>query len=432
MVFPLFATFYYWMPMVSKKMLSERLGKWAFWLIFIGFNTAFFPMHITGLSGMPRRVWTYPSNLGWDLLNSISTLGAFIMAAGVLVFIIDLVRNFRFGDGGPQNPWNAGTLEFLPNGVYSTRSIPHVNSREPVWDHPSLPEEVEQGLHYLPFAATGGRETLITSAIEAKPQYIIQMPGPSWTHVAAAAFTAALFLLLTIKQVEIALTCGVLAIVSCLIWTWPLDKPEQGHVEIGGGYRLPTYMTGPLSHSWWAMVVLMLVSGSLYLSYTFSYLYLWTVSPEVWAPLGSPAPPPAYFPFGSASLLLIGAASLWIAARRLPVPGKRDWPAFALIALAAVLMPLAIVLEFWGHLQTGLEPTDNAYGAMVYMAAVLEGQVAFATVIMCFFACARLATRQLDRERRVTFDNAVLLYYYAAAQGLFGLLLIHGFPRLLG
>src|SRR5690606_13981549 len=72
MVFPLFATFYYWVPMVSRKKLSERLGRWAFWLMFIGFNTAFFPMHITGLAGMPRRVWTYPSNLGWDTLNFIS------------------------------------------------------------------------------------------------------------------------------------------------------------------------------------------------------------------------------------------------------------------------------------------------------------------------------------------------------------------------
>src|SRR5687768_2059966 len=246
MVFPLFATFYYWAPMVSRKMLSERLGRWAFWLMFIGFNTAFFPMHITGLAGMPRRVWTYSSYLGWDWLNLISTAGAFIMASGVLVFIIDLVRNFRFSQQGvSENPWNAGTLEFLPSDVYSTRSIPHVTSRDPLWDQPNLAQQVREGLHYLPNAPTGGRETLITSVIEAKPQYVIQMPGPGWAHVAAAVFTAACFLLLTIKAVAIALTCGVLAIVSCIIWAWQLDKPDQGEVDIGGGIRLPTYMTGP-------------------------------------------------------------------------------------------------------------------------------------------------------------------------------------------
>ncbi|GHA38702.1 cytochrome c oxidase subunit I [Devosia pacifica] len=432
MVFPLFATFYYWAPMVSSRMLSERLGKWAFWLMFIGFNTAFFPMHITGLSGMPRRVWTYPSNMSWDILNSISTVGAFIMATGVLVFIIDLIRNFRVGEGGPQNPWNAGTLEFLPNGVYSTRSIPHVTSREPLWDQAGLAEQVEQGLHYLPNAPTGGRETLITSAIEAKPQYVLQMPGPSWTHLIAAAGTAAFFLLLTIKQVNIAVACGVLAIAACLVWTWQLDRPDQGEVQVARNLRLPTYMTGPLSHSWWAMIVLMLVAGSLYLSFIFSYLYLWTVSPDVWAPAGSPALPILAYPAASAALLIVGTVLMVVAGKRLPRPGHRSLAGTGLLALAAFAMVASIVIELWGHQETGLNPASSSYAAMVYMASVLQGQIAFVVLIMCLFAGARLATAQLDNRRRVTFDNAALLYYYAAAQGLFGLLLVHGFPRLLG
>src|SRR5690606_9355915 len=89
MVFPLFATFYHWMPQVSGRMMSERLGRWVFWLMFAGFNIAFFPMHISGLLGMPRRVWTYPADFGWDGYNAVSTAGAFILAAGVLVFIVD-------------------------------------------------------------------------------------------------------------------------------------------------------------------------------------------------------------------------------------------------------------------------------------------------------------------------------------------------------
>ncbi|GHA36082.1 cytochrome c oxidase subunit I [Devosia pacifica] len=432
MVFPLFATFYYWVPMVSKKMLSERLGRWAFWLMFIGFNVAFFPMHFTGLAGMPRRVWTYPGNMGWDLLNTISTVGAFTMAAGVLVFLVDLAKNFRFGEGGPDNPWGAGTLEFLPNDTYSTRSIPHVTSLEPQWDRPSLAKEVEEGLHYLPNAPTGGRETIVTSAIEAKPQYVLQMPGPSWTHLGAAAFTAAFFLLLTIKQVEIAIACGVLAIVACIIWTWQLDKPEQGEVEIGHGIKLPTYMTGPMSHSWWAMVVLMLVASSLYVSYFFSYLYLWTVSPDVWAPAGSPPPPPLLWPIGSALLFIGGSAVVFIAGKLLPKPRHMSLRVAGLLTLGAAALGGAVALEILGHMSTGLSPTASSYGAMVYMAPILTGQAAFATIIMCLFAVGRVITAQLDAKRRVTFDNAALLYYYTAGQGLFGLLLIHGFPRLIG
>ncbi|WP_170984637.1 cytochrome c oxidase subunit I [Rhodoligotrophos defluvii] len=430
MVFPLFATFYYWAPMVSRKLLSERLGRWAFWLMFIGFNVAFLPMHVTGLAGMPRRVWTYPAGMGWDDLNMVSTVGAFILAAGVLVFIIDLALNFRMGGGGPDNPWGAGTLEFLPNDVYSTRSIPHVTSRDPLWDNPNLAREVKDGLHYLPNAPTGGRETIVTSVVDAEPQYIIQMPGPSWTHLSAAVFTAAFFLLLTVKMVTLALICGAIAIISCLVWTWQLDKPDQGAVEIGFGKKVPTYMTGPSSHSWWAMIVLMLVAGSLYLAYIFSYFYLWLVSPEVWAPAGSPAPPPLAYPVGSAVLFLLACAAIVVADKALPHPGRRSFATIAGLVVAAAALGAAVALDVWGHWQTGLRPDATAYGALVYLADGLTGQAAFAVIIMCLFACGRMVAGKLDNARRVTFDNAKLFCFYTAAQGLLGLLMVHGFPRL--
>src|SRR5690606_8368956 len=325
MVFPLFATFYYWAPMVSRKLLSERLGRWCFWLMFVGFNVTFFPMHISGLLGMPRRVWTYPADLGWDLYNLVSTVGAFVLAAGVLVFLIDLLLNFRVGEGGRQNPWGAGTLEFLPQGRYSTRSIPHVTSREPLWDRPSLSREVEEGRHYLPDAPTGGRETIVTSPIDAKPQYVIQMPGPGWSQFLAAAFTASFFLLLTVKVVVPALICGCLAIVACLVWVWGLDPgPDKGPIAISRDIKLPVYRTGPSSHGWWAMVVLILVAGSLYISYLFSYLYLWTVSPEVWAGSGAgPAPPDPAWPLGTAALFLAAVVAFAVAGRILGPRGER-------------------------------------------------------------------------------------------------------------
>src|SRR5690606_21428437 len=192
------------------------------------------------------------------------------------------------------------------------------------------------------------------------------------------------------------------------------------------------YITGPQSHSWWAMLVLMLVSASLYVSYAFSYLYLWTVSPEIWAPQGSPAPPMPLYPLASALLMIGGSAVMFIAGRLLPEPRHSNWIATALLLLATVAMVGATALEIWGHRITGLDPTVNGYGAIVYMNAVLQGQIGFAVVMMALFAAVRLLARRLDRRRRVMFDNAALLYYYATAQGLFGLLLVHGFPRMLG
>ncbi|MCT7373985.1 cytochrome c oxidase subunit I [Chelativorans salis] len=433
MVFPLIATFYYWMPLATGRLLSERVGRWVFWLMFGGFNIAFFPMHITGLRGMPRRVWTYPEGLGWDALNMISTVGAYVFAAGVAIFVVDLIRSHLRPANAPQNPWGAGTLEWLPNDVYSTRSIPFVTSREPLWDDPTLPQEVRGGHHFLPNAPTGGRETIVTSAIEAKPQYIIRMPGPGWEHLIAAVFTAAFFLLLTVKLVVPALICGVIAIAACLVWAWGLDPgPSKGAVEIGAGIRLPTYESGPSSHSWWAMVVLIFVAGSLYVAYVFSYLYLWVVSPQVWAGHGSPDLPSAVWPVTIALLAIAGSATMRAAGRLLPDPGTRRATPLLLIATGSLGLIAAVALEMLGHWQSGLRPTESAYGAMVYMQSALNGQLAFTLFIMSGFAIARLLTGKLDHVRRVSFDNLAVLYYYVAAQLLVGLLLIHGFPRVAG
>jgi cytochrome c oxidase subunit I+III len=284
----------------------------------------------------------------------------------------------------------------------------------------------------LPNAPTGGRETIVTSPVDGEPQYVIRMPGPSWTHVIAAAFTAAFFLLLTVKVVVPAIACGIIAILACLVWVWELDHgPGQGRVDIGGGMKLPTYMTGPSSHSWWAMVVLMLVAGSLYVAYLFSYLYLWTVSPEVWAQ-GAPLLPPVEWPTMSAILMVAGVISFAGAGRVLPIPGSIDWRVPVLIFGGAACLLGATAIEILGHWQSGLRPTASAYAAMVYMASALTGQLVFAVVIMTGFAIARYFTGRLDRERRVTFENTALLNYYTAGQGLLGLLIVHGFPRAMG
>jgi cytochrome c oxidase subunit I+III len=432
MVFPLFATFYYWAPMVSRNALSETIGRWVFGLMFVGFNVAFFPMHISGLMGMPRRVWTYSSAMGWDTLNMVSTVGAFMFAAGVGLFVIDLFLRFRRGRPS-ANPWQAGTLEWLPNDLYSTRSIPHVTSREPLWDQPNLSADVEAGRYYLPNAPTGGRETIVTSPIGAEPQYIIRMPGPSWTHFLAAVFIAAFFLLLTVKAVVPAVVCGVLAVVACLAWVWQLDpEPMRGRVDIGGGIKLPTAMAGPSSHSWWAMVVLMLVAGSLYLAYLFSYLYLWTVSPQVWPPAGSPMLPSLAWPAASAALMLASIVLFAVAGRLLPPPRRQNVLVPFLLSAGALCLAGGVAAEVFGHWQSGLRPTQNAHAAMVYMGSVLNGQLAAAVVIMAGFAAARYLTGRLDRRRRVPFECTALLTYYTAGQGLVGLLLVHGFPRAIG
>ena len=163
------------------------------------------------------------------------------------------------------------------------------------------------------------------------------------------------------------------------------------------------------------MVVLMLVAGSLYLAYVFSYLYLWTVSPNVWAPVGSPMPPDIAWPGGSALLLLMSVAAFIGAGRLLPAPQSRNIWAPVLLAAGGICLAGAVAVEAIGHWQSGLRPTESSYAAMVYMASLLTGEIAFAIIIMTGFALARYFTGKLDRQRRVTFENTAVPTYYAAA-----------------
>ena len=429
MVFPLFAALYYWIPTASSRPLSERLGRWAFALMFLGFNITFFPMHITGLLGMPRRVWTYPSGLGWDTLNFVSTVGAFMIAAGVAVFLYDLARNFRPAAGaGAGNIWGAGTLEWLPSGTYSVRSIPIVTSREPLWDQAGLADDVVAGRYYLPGAVTGGRETLVTSAVDARPQYVLQLPGPSLPTVLAAVFTAGFFLLLTVKLVVPAVISGVLAIGMLIRWLWSTDPgPTRAPAEIGGGLRLPVYAVGRVSHSWWAVVILLLVIGSIYASLLGSYLFLWLTSPEVW-----PRPsqlPPLVWPAISAVLLVAAAALPGYASRALGSAGRGALRGFRIAMAAAVpLLVAALGVQLHGHWETGLRPTDSSYGAAVYAIIGFQGVMVAAVVIMNVYTLARSFCGLLDSQRRATFDNTRLLWYYTVGQGLVGVVLVHAFP----
>jgi cytochrome c oxidase subunit I+III len=353
----------------------------------------------------------------------ISTLGAFMIAAGVLLLLIDVARRFRMSaEGNAGNVWNAGTLEWLPNGNYSNRSVPLVSSAYPLWDDPRLAKDVEEGRYYLPGSATGGRDTLVTSAVDAKPQWVLRLPMPGWAPLVGAWFTAAFFFSLTFKLVPLAALCGVLAIAALLHWAWHLDPPaSQPPVDIGAGLRLPVYVSGPLSQAWWAMVILMLVSGSLYACLLFSYLYLWTVSPDVW-----PASVPAIaYPFGAAGLVLLSSGAVALANRGVKKNGN-----CRALAIAVPLLILGLSVNFLAL--RDLSPQQSAYGAIVYAIASWDAFFAACATLLALFALARRWAGRLDRERRVTFDNARLFWHYTVAQTLAGLLMVHGFARLVG
>ncbi len=143
--FAVMAGTYYWFPKMTGRMLSEKLGVWHFWLTFIGFNMTFFIQHVLGVAGMPRRVYTYPKFAGWELMNLISTIGAFILAFSVLVLIINVIISLVRGKEAGDNPWDAWTLEWAttsPPPVYNFDQVPPIRGRRPLWDlkHPEDPD----------------------------------------------------------------------------------------------------------------------------------------------------------------------------------------------------------------------------------------------------------------------------------------------------
>jgi cytochrome c oxidase subunit I+III len=227
-VFPLLGALYYWFPKVSGRMLSERLGRWSFWLLFIGVNLTFFPMHQLGLEGMPRRVYTYLPETGWSGLNLLATIGAVTIALGMLLTLINVVSSLRGGALAGADPWAADTLEWAtssPPPPYNFAHIPVVEGRSPLWEqHGELP--VVSGLR------TDVRDVLVTTMLDARPDSKHRHPLPSiWPFLAAVATTV---LWVTLIFTPWGAVIGTpLLLLALLGWGWPRGKEtlEQRLVE---------------------------------------------------------------------------------------------------------------------------------------------------------------------------------------------------------
>ena len=221
-VFPLLGAVYYWFPKLTGRMMSETLGRWSFGLIFSGFNLTFFPMHILGLQGMPRRIYTYQPEMPWAGLNMFISLSGIVLAAGFLLFFIDAIRSARSGPIAPANPWGASTLEWAtssPPPSYNFARLPVVESLEPLSGR-SDPLGTVEGLH------TDRRELLITSVVEARAEARESSVGNSiWPLLAALATSAMLIWSIFTPW---AVVWGSIPIAVALIgWFWPKGDPED-------------------------------------------------------------------------------------------------------------------------------------------------------------------------------------------------------------
>jgi cytochrome c oxidase subunit 1 len=221
-VFPLLGAIYYWFPKMTGRMMSERLGNWAFWLIFVGFNLTFFPMHILGLQGMPRRVYTYQPDMPWHSLNMFVSLSAIILVAGFLVFFVDVIRAARRGAPAGDNPWDAPTLEWAtssPPPSYNFLHIPVVSGPNPLWETPDL-LSIGTGLR------TDRRELVVTTLTTARPEAREASPRnsiwPLWTAIATS-----IMLIWSIFSPWAVVWGSIPVSIALICWFWPEGTPED-------------------------------------------------------------------------------------------------------------------------------------------------------------------------------------------------------------
>ena len=432
-VFPLFAGLYYWLPKVTGRLLSERLGRWNFWLMFVFFNVAFFPMHLSGLLGMPRRVYTYPAGLGLDLPNLISTIGAFGFAIGVLLFVVNVVWSFRRGDRAGDNPWEADSLEWSetspPPSAQFVR-LPVVRSRHPLWeqadllaDEPRLARQIED-LHARPARWRGA---LVVSVIDARPIAVAHVPGPSYAPFTMAVAFLALFAGLLVENTALMGAGAILVAAALTLWFWPqqsesLAMAERPAEEVDPE-RLPLAMGGALANGWWGTLVFLAVLATALVTLVASYFYL-SDGPAAASEAPSPLPEAIV-----ATLLTIPAAAAAAWAVR-GIRRRRRGMVRAALAGTWLLSAAALGLGVRAYPWSTLQPNLSAYASSVVGLLGFQWLVGIILLVVVSLAILWALRAPGDRRGHAVADNAGLLAAFTAVSAVLVFLVVYVTPRL--
>lgn len=217
-IFGLFAGIYYWFPKVTGRLLHDGLGQLQFWLMLIGFNLTFAPMHYLGLQGMPRRIYTYAPGMGWDVWNLLETIGAFIIAISLLVFLVNFFRSLRQGRESGNDPWDGRTLEWSipsPPPAYNFATIPTVHGLDPWW------EEKQKRGRGTPAPVAGGSNSA------AHKEEDIHMPSPSYWPI-VVAFGVGLLAGGLLVHYAVSIAGGLIAVIGIFGWSLePAASPKH-------------------------------------------------------------------------------------------------------------------------------------------------------------------------------------------------------------
>jgi cytochrome c oxidase subunit I+III len=427
-VFPAMAGIYYWLPQITGRRSDQGLGVAAFWTIFVGFNATFFIMHLTGLLGMPRRVYTFAAGLGWEVPNLISSIGGFVMAIGFAMVVIDLVIQRRFAPHTEHNPWRAGTLEWAmptPVPAYNLASLPKVDSREPLHDEPDLGPKLAAGEGYLAGKRNAWRETLGVDAVTGEPDQLLLLPAPSYWPLFTALATGGFFVSFLFSFYAGAVISAVLVLFCALVWLWDTGlRSDPEPVDIGHGKAVLPHSAVRQPIGWWGMVFTLVTDASLFIHLVFGYLFLWVIAPN-W-------PPPEMIAVDPLTPLITAVAlcaGVWASRRAVAANDTGNAAVRQFWLLVAIAGGVVAMLGFLAvPILLAPSPTTHAYGAAVAFTAGYAAFHAFIAALGSAFSLLRAKAGYVSAMRSQDVRNPDLFWRFTAATGLVILFLLHGLP----
>jgi cytochrome c oxidase subunit I+III len=401
-VFPAIAALFYWFPKMTGRLLDERLGRVSFWTLFVGTNVVFFPMHIVGMLGMPRRVWTYPDGLGWGGWNMLETIGAFMVAAGVMLVVWNVAASLVRGERAGANPWGAPTLEWAtpsPAPAYNFAVIPTVASRYPLWDDAS--DGKGSKIHEGP-ALSEGHQVLETTPLDARPARVLHMPGDSWSPITVSAMAMLCCCGLLVGNNVLAAAGGLGVAAGLVVWLWPgLEEavaPANG-ADVGRERE-------PRSLAWWGMAGLIATEAALFAFLLFSYFYLGSVQQAAWPPRGMPE---LTLPLVNTGLLIASSVVLSWGHRGVEKESRIRLRAGLGGTLLLGVAFLSVQAVEYAHRTAG--PGTDAYASIFYVLTGFHGMHVLVGLVMLGTLLAR-GLRSGSGRGDIKSVRAVSMYWH--------------------
>jgi cytochrome c oxidase subunit I+III len=433
--FPIFAGVYYWFPKFTGKLLDDRLGHWNFWLLFIGVNVTFFPMHIVGLKGMPRRIHTYDDDLGWGVYNLISTIGVVLfIVPGIAVFVWNVVRSVRRGERAGNNPWGADTLEWAvpsPPAEHGWSILPIVHSRHPLWDQDELDrgdERDERLVHGLSRWPLRWRAAVTVGTANGRPQEVFRVAGPSlWPLITAIGLV--IVFLAELLKLRWAIGLGVvIMIVAALAWTRPEPAPMTIDEEAAFEHEhdVPVNAGGSVVVAAWGMGLAILFVGIAFASLLLSYFYLRLENP-VWPPPGI-AEPGLARAIAAAALVLVAGGIARAGLRQLVAGDERDF--VRRLALALTVSAAATVVQIVDLVGLDFGWTQHAYGSIFFTLGGFVIVVSAGTMIMAAMVLYRAHHRLYTTRRHAAVTNVANFWMASEVIWIVGFATLYLAPRL--